>query len=85
MVLLPLTGFPGKASDPVWVYVTGWVLYLLTWVIVLSAAVQQVMSQVDYNLAQVCHILIKSSQVTSWVNSEQTSVTEVLFLSLIRQ
>lgn len=52
MVSLPLTGFPGKASDPVWVYVTGWVLYLLTWVIVISAAVRQIMSQVDYNLSQ---------------------------------
>lgn len=52
MVSLPLTGFPGKASDPVWVYVTGWVLYLSTWVIVISAAIQQVSSQVDYNLSQ---------------------------------
>jgi Na+/pantothenate symporter len=85
MVSLPLTGFPGKASDPVWVYVTGWVLYLLTWVIVISAAVRQIMSQVDYNLSQVCHILIKSSQVTSWVNSEQESITEVLFVSFIRE
>ncbi|PNF23126.1 hypothetical protein B7P43_G06687 [Cryptotermes secundus] len=52
MVSLPLTGFPGKDSDPVWVYVTGWVLYLSTWVIVISAAIQQVSSQVDYNLSQ---------------------------------
>ncbi|KDQ84856.1 Sodium-dependent nutrient amino acid transporter 1 [Zootermopsis nevadensis] len=52
MVSLPLTGFPGRTSDPVWVYVTGWVLYMLTWVIVISAAIQQISSQVDYNLSQ---------------------------------
>lgn len=59
MVSLPLTGFPNKASDPVWVYVTGWVLYLSTWVIVISAAIQQVSSQVDYNLSQVCCVLFR--------------------------
>jgi hypothetical protein len=59
MVSLPLTGFPNKASDPVWVYVTGWVLYLSTWVIVISAAIQQVSSQVDYNLSQVCGVLFR--------------------------
>jgi hypothetical protein len=82
MVSLPLTGFPGKPSDPVWVYITGWTLYLLTWVIVISAAFQQIMSQVDYNLSQVCHVLIKCSQVNSRVNSEQDSITQALFCSI---
>ena len=82
MVSLPLTGFPGKASDPVWVYVTGWALYFLTWVIVILAAIQQIMSQVDYNLSQVCHVLIKCSQVNSRVNSEQESIRQVLLFSI---
>jgi len=82
MVSLPLTGFPGKASDPMWVYATGWALYSLTWVIVISAALQQIVSQVDYNLSQVCHVLIKCSQVNSGVNSEQESITRVLLFSI---
>lgn len=82
MVSLPLTGFPGKASDPVWVYATGWALYLLTWVILISAALQQIVSQVDYNLSQVCHILRKCSQVNSRANSEQESIRQVLLFSI---
>jgi hypothetical protein len=82
MVSLPLDGFPGKASDPVWVYVTGWVLYLLTCVIVIWAALQQIGSQMDYNLAQVCHVLIKCSQVNSGANSEQESIRLVLLFSI---
>jgi hypothetical protein len=65
MVSLPLTGFPGQDTDPVWVYVTGWALYSSTWIIIISAALHQVMSQVDYNLSQVCHEFIKFSQVTA--------------------
>jgi hypothetical protein len=79
MVSLPLTGFPGQDTDPVWVYVTGWALYSSTWIIIISAALQQVISQVDYNLSQVCHELIKISQVNSRVNSEHESIREVLF------
>ncbi|KAJ9590876.1 hypothetical protein L9F63_016081, partial [Diploptera punctata] len=52
IVSLPRTGLSETASDPVWVYSTGWVLYLLSWVIVISAAIHQIHSQVDYNLSQ---------------------------------
>jgi hypothetical protein len=82
MVSLPLTGFQDETSDPVWVYVTGWALYSSTWIIVISAALQRIVSQVDYNLSQVCHELIKCSQVNSGVNSEQESIREVLFFSI---
>jgi len=61
MVSLPLTGFPGKPSDPLQVYVAGWILYMLMWVIVISAAIRQIISQVDYNLSQVCCVLFSIS------------------------
>ncbi|XP_069700932.1 sodium- and chloride-dependent neutral and basic amino acid transporter B(0+) [Periplaneta americana] len=52
LVSLPLTGLSSTVSDPEWVYITGWVLYLFTWVIILWAGVLQIRSQVDYNLSQ---------------------------------
>ncbi|PSN34601.1 hypothetical protein C0J52_23423 [Blattella germanica] len=54
MVSLPRDGLglSGRLSDPVWVYTAGWVLYLLAWVIIISAAIHQIHAQVDYNLSQ---------------------------------
>lgn len=50
--LLPLTG-EDQESDDYWVYLTGWALYGLLWLIIFVVAIWQIFGQVDYNFGQV--------------------------------
>lgn len=61
VVLLPVTG-SGAKDDDIWIYVTGWGLYLAIWLIIIGTAVYQVSSQVGYNLKQKLSSALKSTR-----------------------